>query len=422
MSNSKRIYAIVLWAILLLLSTFLLFQQLNRNVISFDRIEDFKDPQQIIREKLEWLTQKKDVKGKQELLMTFTDSITNKQTELYVSEGKIDSFEINPSGIWKPILKGQVAMLVNSPDEYYDCDVTQSAISYYACKGCNIKSVASPIPPGNVSIDRCYGSLHKNGYLTYVANAVVVNFQYYDGFIKKSSLLQGYDFAQQLWQINACKAINNVFDRYDAEFKDNRSGWWGNDHNRPTPEIWIFPAIGTNHGGLPANVFYDAFFAKLDSQILKHKLLPTKIFLNVYRDNLPDERIYNSIYSNALNIYQNLSGVNLQKYLSEWMEIIGIICAILLSVLFINFFIKKEILAYSKETLDKRLIILTIGHALMAYGFIKSLEKISFINSFFHDESSIILPFIIGFISLPLSFIIPLAKKTVDSDKSKAAE
>ena len=130
--------------------------------------------------------------------------------------------------------------------------------------------------------------------------------------------------------------------------------------------------------------------------------------------------IFYSLRNGFLSINNNLSKLTIKRYETEWLEIIGLYLGILFFLSFLQFFIKQEWLKYSPSQIDSKIFLISIGHFLMGYGFLKILEKISIIDSFLHSHDSTFLYSALGFIAVPFSFIIPYSRKLTKQSEGDA--
>jgi hypothetical protein len=405
--NSQKIWAILLWAIIAFVS-FWFYQKENKSsIIQYNSTEDFDN---YLDKKLAWIINSQSNKeGHCEPIMSLNDNSGQTRTEIWLTEGELDTEQINPISTWRNLLKGSNAIIVNSPDEKYTChSTTTGTLVSNICKGCNLTELDSIIKmPGDVIIVPCNGSYKNNGLFSYVANAIVVNQKELDSTFKKVNIKyeNGVD---AIWKNNSHRAIRTIFEKYQAVFSPSNS-------MGPKPEILVFTGIGTNHGRVPVEFLYRNFFHLLDSNYNANKPLPPKIFINLHRKQILAESssIYYSLKKGFTLLYNNTNKFEVKRYEIEWMEMMGLSIGLLLLILSIEFFVKRAFLRYSSGQLSKNLLLITVGHFLTGYGFLKIIEKVPQIDSLLHKQDLTWTYFILGTVAIPLSFVVPVLQNMV---------
>ncbi|MEA5429247.1 hypothetical protein [Arcicella lustrica] len=402
-AKRQKIFTIFFWALISLTAYYFYNNQSKKSIIQYDSL---KDPNDYLDEKLNWILDPNSNKeGRADFIMRLNDTAGKLRTELWITEGEFDSEKVNPYKNWEKLLRGKNAIIVNSPDEKYSCDnVNDNSLVSKVCQGCNITELENKIKnPGDVIITECNGKYKANGLFTYVANAIVVNWQYLDSVSNVAELNYDNDI-QAIWKDNAQRVISNLFTTFQNDF---------NNKGKPIPEVLVFTGVGTNIGNVPIDFLYRNFFRILDSNYHTAKILPEKIFINLYRKQIAENpsTIFYSLRNGFLTVNSSLSKLTVKRYETEWLEILGLCLGILFLLLSIQLFIKRDLLKYSQSQIDNKIFLISVGHFLMGYGFLKILEKVSVIDSFLHSHNSTFLYLALGFIAVPFSFIIPYSKK-----------
>src|SRR5919202_2194709 len=112
--NSQKMWAILLWAIIAFVS-FWFYQKENKSsIIQYNSTEDFDN---YLDKKLAWIINSQSNKeGHCEPIMSLNDNSGQTRTEIWLTEGELDTEQINPISTWRNLLKGSNAIIVNSPD------------------------------------------------------------------------------------------------------------------------------------------------------------------------------------------------------------------------------------------------------------------------------------------------------------------
>ncbi len=163
---------------------------------------------------------------------------------LIVAEGWFKDTTIEPKATWSKILGGPSA-IVSSADELLRND---GGISESIAAGCSIKSVPSPLPTGQVTLQRCTGN-YKEVFpnLEYVASAIVVAWEGVDE-TRNCKFDAGAVISQKQSEYKEClrsaiiTALGRLF--YLPELAEL--------------DVLVMPALGTGTGQLPKGEFYNA--------------------------------------------------------------------------------------------------------------------------------------------------------------------